>query len=335
MSKVTVIGGGSWGTALACLLTGKWESVVVWAREEEVIKGINEKHRNPMFLADVDLPTNLRAVSDLGEALAKSDLVLLVVPSQYMRGVVRRIRDDIPLNAPVVICSKGIENGTLMTMEQVLLDELPGKYHASVCVLSGPSFALELARGMPTNVTVAARDLGLATRVQGMMAARHFRIYTVEDVTGVELGAALKNVIAVAAGGAEGLGLGSNGLAGLVTRGLAEVTRLAVHMGGDPLTLSGLAGMGDLVLTCYGRLSRNRTVGYRLGKGETLKEILDSMMMVAEGITTARSVHDLMVREDVDMPISREVYEVLHENKSVSDAVDTLLSRPLKKEISY
>lgn len=330
--RVTVLGGGHWGMALAHLAARSGHRVTVWAREEEVVEGINARHRNPLFLSEIELPENLSASGELGRAVRDADMVLVVIPSQFVREHMVAVRDDMPPRIPIVICSKGIEQKTLCTMHQVLKEELPGKHHEGVSVLSGPSFAIEVARCQPTNVTVAADSQDMAERVQRALATRDFRIYSSTDVLGVELGGALKNVIAIAAGAADGMGFGYNSKVGLITRGLAEITRLAVSMGGRPETMAGLAGMGDLILTCTGDLSRNRQVGEQLARGKTMEQLREEMRQVAEGVATSLSVHSLSSREGVDMPIAEQVYRVVHEGVSVPDAMEALLARELKPE---
>jgi glycerol-3-phosphate dehydrogenase (NAD(P)+) len=330
--KVTVLGAGSWGTALTHLMARQGHSVTLWAREPEVVEGINALRRNPLFLGEAELPASVTATGDLGAAVRDAEMVLVVIPSQFVRSHMVAVRDDLPARIPVVICSKGIEQDSLCTMHQVLEEELPGKHHEGIAVLSGPSFALEVVRQYPTNVTAAAKSQAMAERVQQAVATRDFRVYTSTDVLGVELGGALKNVIAIAAGAADGLGFGHNSKAGLMTRGLAEITRLAVAMGGRPETMAGLAGMGDLILTCTGDLSRNRQVGQLLAEGKTLAQIRAEMRQVAEGVATSVSVHALAAREGVDMPIAEQVYRALHEDKPVPDAMESLLARSLKPE---
>ncbi|MCD6500047.1 MAG: NAD(P)-dependent glycerol-3-phosphate dehydrogenase [Deltaproteobacteria bacterium] len=333
--RTAVLGAGSWGTALATLLARNGHQVTMWAMEEDVVQGINQEHRNPLFLNEVELPDRIRATSSMAEAAATAELVLVVVPAQFVRGRMIEVRDVLPRDVPIVICSKGIEQQSLCTMHQVLTEELPGKHHRGICVLSGPSFALEVARNRPTNVTVAGVDDDVVGRVQTAMSAKHFRVYTSQDMIGVELGGSLKNVVAIAAGAADGLELGSNTKAGLITRGLAEIARLAVAMGGQPQTMMGLSGVGDLILTCTGGLSRNRMVGEKLARGLTWPEIKAEMRMVAEGAATSVSVVELAQRHHVDMPIAREVYEVLHQGKSIGAAMETLLARPLKPEWTF
>ncbi len=333
--RAAVIGGGSWGTALAQLMARQGSKVLLWAREEEVRKSINSKHENSLFLPGIELSSNIQATADVNEAVDSAQIVIFAIPTPYLREFLIGHRDIFPKGIPLVSCAKGIENDSLMTPLEIMLDELPGKYHASLAVLSGPSFAKEVARGMPTNVTVASSNADMARTVQEFLSETYFRVYTSDDVIGVEIGGATKNVLAIAAGGSDGFGFGHNARAGLITRGLAEITRLAVKKGGNPLTLAGLAGMGDLVLTCTGDLSRNRQVGFRLAKGETIDEILDSMRMVAEGVRTAYSIHQLSSKIGVDMPISEQVYQVLYEQKPISEAIRTLLERPLGPEIRH
>ncbi|MCA9540029.1 MAG: NAD(P)-dependent glycerol-3-phosphate dehydrogenase [Myxococcales bacterium] len=329
--RSAVIGGGSWGTALASVLCQKGP-VCQWARSPEVVAGINETHRNPRYQADIALPENLTATGVLAEALEDVELVCVVVPSHAMRAVMSEARPSLRPGVPIVSASKGIENESLATMEEVLTDVLPRAFWSDLAFLSGPSFARETLLRMATAVTIAARFHPVASVVQKAFSTPYFRCYTTEDVTGVELGGALKNVVAIAAGVADGLGLGHNSRAGLLTRGLAEISRLAVHRGANPLTLSGLAGMGDLVLTCTGDLSRNRTVGVQLGKGRKLAEILGGMNQVAEGVRTAKSAYNLGRREGIEMPITGEVYRVLYEDKPPAQALVDLMGRDLKRE---
>lgn len=329
--KVSVLGAGNWGSALAILAARCGHRVSLWAREREVCDSINESHSNPLYLTDAEFPDTIEATGSMSDSVAGASLVVLVIPSQFLRTNIRTLRDDLPVDAPIVICSKGIEKDTLMLMHDVLRDELPGKYHPLLSVLSGPSFAAEVARGMPTNVTVAAADPDVARTVQGMLGHRTFRIYTTTDVTGVEVGGALKNVIAIAAGACDGFQFGYNTKAGLITRGLAEMTRMAAALGSDPLTLSGLSGVGDLVLTCTGHLSRNRSVGEAVARGKKPRDVLANM--VAEGVETSRSAYQLASKLQVDMPICQEVHATLHEDKPAREALQSLLSRELKDEI--
>jgi len=331
--KVGVIGAGAWGTALAHLMTDKSDDISIWAYEPEVTEEINERHENLTYFPGIELPPSLRATSNLAECLEGRELVLSVVPSHVVRDVLSQALEHLPSGVPIVSASKGIENDSLMTMSEVFEDVLPIVYHPMLAFLSGPSFAREVGQRFPTAVSVAARFEKVATAVQEMVSGPAFRVYTTTDVTGVELGGALKNVIAIASGAADGLGFGTNTIAALITRGLAEITRLAVKMGANPLTMSGLSGMGDLVLTCWGGLSRNRQVGQKLGQGMKMKEILKDMRQVAEGVKTARSVHDLAKREEIEMPIVAMVYRMIYEDMPAQEAVVGLMSRSLKKEI--
>lgn len=329
--RSAVIGGGSWGTALATVLANKGETVI-WAREPDVVESINTNHRNNRYQGEFELPAEVRATLSLEEALDGAELVTLVVPSHVMRDMCKRVGPLLRPGIPIVSASKGIENDSLCTMEEVLNDALPRALRSDVAFLSGPSFAAETIARMVTAVTIAARYHDVATAVQKAFSTGYFRCYTTEDVTGVELGGALKNVIAIAAGAADGIGLGHNTRAALLTRGVAEITRLAVKLGANPLTLSGLAGMGDLVLTCTGNLSRNRHVGYEIGKGRKASDVIGEMSQIAEGVRTARSAYDLSLRESVDMPITAEVFRMVHEDKPAKQAIRDLMSRDLKRE---
>lgn len=333
--KTAVIGAGSWGTAIAKLLVDCGHTVRLWAYEEEVADQINDERRNDIYLPGFALPKAITATNDLPEALAESEMVFSVSPSHVVRQVMSEAGDHIPHNVPIVSATKGIENETLMTVSEILEDVLPMRCQPFLSYLSGPSFGKEVAECMPTAVVVGAYSEKLAKLVQKALSVPYFRVYTSTDVIGVEMGGALKNVIAIAVGTAVGMDLGDNTRAGMVTRGLNEITRLAMRRGANPLTLMGLAGMGDLVLTCHGPLSRNRTVGERLGRGETLAEILADMKMVAEGVKTARSVYNLSRRYGAEMPISEQVYYVLYEDKPVAQAMHDLMARAQKREFEF
>ena len=332
MMNVAVLGAGAWGTALAKVLADKQNPTIIWSHRREVADTINEEHVNARYLPSALLPPTIRATHDLEEALRKSDLVLVVIPSHGLRAVMRDARRFVPDSAFICSASKGIENETLMLMSDVLLEELGHAVQPRLTYLSGPSFAKEVAARMPTTVVIAGTSERETEAVQRAFATDMFRTYTSHDVTGVELGGALKNVIAIAAGVGDGLGFGHNTRAGLITRGLAEIGRLATHRGANPLTLAGLAGMGDLVLTCTGELSRNRTVGLELGKGRKLPEILATLGHVAEGVKTTKSVFDISNKYGVDMPITAEVYRILYEGKPPQQAVIDLMTRALPKE---
>ncbi|MBN1947762.1 MAG: NAD(P)-dependent glycerol-3-phosphate dehydrogenase [Bradymonadales bacterium] len=330
--RAAVLGGGAWGTALARLMADNGFDTTIWAREPEVVRSINERHVNEVFLPECPLEPGVSASGSVPETVQDAQCVLVVVPTQFLRAFISLHRDELPTRVPIVTCSKGIENETLQTPYEILRDELPGKYHNFLACLSGPSFAKEVALGLPTNVVVAAPRMDLAESVQKLVYGKTFRAYVSTDVLGVEVGGAVKNVIAISCGASDGYGFGHNARAGMMTRGLAEMTRLAVAKGANPLTLAGLSGMGDLVLTCTSDLSRNRMVGFRLGKGEPLDQILGSMKQVAEGVATSRSVFRLSEQLQVEMPITRAVYQVLHEGKELAQAVGELMGRPARTE---
>ncbi len=330
--RVAVVGAGSWGTALANLLAKKGVDTILWSYEAEVAQAIRAGHRNPNYLSEVVLDTSLEVTESLPEAVQGADVVVSVSPSHVVRQVMGQAAPHLRDDALVVSASKGIEEGSLQMMDGVLAEVLGPEHARRMAFLSGPSFALEVALEHPTAVTMASRDDAAAERSQELFQTDYFRVYTSPDVVGVEIGGSLKNVIAIAAGVVDGLGLGHNTRAALITRGLAEITRLGVAQGADPLTLAGLAGMGDLILTCTGALSRNYTVGVELGRGRSLEDILGGMMMVAEGVRTTRAARELARREDIEMPIVDEVYGVLYEGVSPREAVDNLMLREPKPE---
>jgi glycerol-3-phosphate dehydrogenase (NAD(P)+) len=325
--RIAVLGGGAWGTALASHCARAGLPVRLWIREPEIARAVNQKHVNPVYLPEVALPEALRAFDRLDEALVEAEAVLVVVPSEFCRAIYRQLRALAPPGAALVSATKGIETDTLQRMTEVAAEEAPGHPRA---VLSGPSFALEVARALPTAVVVASTDRAVAEAVQRRLATRTFRVYSSDDVVGVELAGALKNIIAIAAGIIDGLGYGHNTTAALITRGLAEITRLAVALGARPDTLAGLAGLGDLVLTCTGSLSRNRRVGQGLGRGLSLAEA--SAGMHPEGVRTTLAACDLAARHGIDMPIARQMRAVLHEGKPPGEALDELMLRSLKRE---
>jgi glycerol-3-phosphate dehydrogenase (NAD(P)+) len=327
--RTTVLGGGAWGTALASHAARAGLPVRMWIREPEVVAAVNETRGNPAYLPGVELPEGIRATSRLDEALADAEAVLVVVPSEFCRAVYRQAHGLAPEGAVFVSATKGLEIDTLQRMSEVAAAEAPSR---PLAVLSGPSFALEVAKGLPTAVVVAAADHAVAEKVQRPLATRAFRVYSSQDVVGVELAGALKNVIAIAAGIIDGLGYGHNTEAALITRGLAEIARLAVALGARPDTLAGLAGLGDLVLTCTGNLSRNYSVGFKIGQGAALKDVLAEMKMVAEGVKNAESVYRLSQRENVEMPITEQVYLLVHAGKSPKLVIQGLMGRKLKNE---
>jgi glycerol-3-phosphate dehydrogenase (NAD(P)+) len=326
--KAAVLGGGAWGTALAAHLVRAGHQVTIWALEPEVVDDINGARRNSLFLPGVDLPAGLAATGALEEAAQSAALALVAVPSEFCRPVYRRLKDALPAEAVLISATKGLEIDTLHRMTEIATEEVPGH---KVAVLSGPTFAAEVAREQPTALVVACRKQEIADDLQQALSTRRFRVYSSQDVIGVELGGALKNVIAIAAGIVDGLGYGHNTVAALITRGLAEITRLAVAEGGRADTLAGLAGLGDLVLTATGDLSRNRRVGQALGAGHSVAEAL-SARSVAEGVRTTVAACALAERAGVDMPIARQMKAVLHEGKAPRDAVDELMIRTLKRE---
>jgi glycerol-3-phosphate dehydrogenase (NAD(P)+) len=332
MKKVCVVGSGAFGTALAKQLADKGMATTMWSRRAELADAINEAHENARYLAGTKLPENLQASSDLGASLAEAELAVFVVPSHATRAVAEQARDHLPASALVCCATKGIENGSLMLMSEVLEEALGEDLRPRLTYLSGPSFAKEMVAHQPTAVTVAGHDSESCHAVQHAFAADYMRVYSTDDVVGVEVGGALKNVIAIAAGAIDGLGFGLNARAALITRGLAEISRVGAAMGAQPITFAGLAGMGDLVLTCTGSLSRNRTVGVELGKGRKLDDILESLGHVAEGVKTTQSAHDLGQKLGVELPITNEVYRVLYEDKPAKQAVIDLMTRPLKQE---
>lgn len=332
MTTVGVIGAGSWGTALAKLLGEAGHAVTLWAHNPDVSSAIQHTRENSVYLPGFELPASVRATSDLEEAVARKDVLLSVSPSHVTREIMGEALGHVDGDPLIVTASKGVEEGSLLTMSGVL-EQVAGPRHTSrICVLSGPSFAREVAARIPTAVTVAARERAVSETAQRVFSAPYFRVYTSDDVVGAEIGGAVKNIIAVAAGVSDGLGFGANTRAALITRGLAETGRLALKMGAQPLTLSGLAGLGDLILTCTGDLSRNRSVGLRLGRGETLAEILRDMKMVAEGVKNARSVRALAAKLETEMPITEQMYRMLYEGKPPRQVVAELMARELKPE---
>ncbi len=326
-ARVGVIGGGAWGTALAQVCARAGLAVTLWAREAEVVAAINGEHRNPLFLPDVDLAETIEASADMAP-IARADVILAVAPAQHLRATLAGLATHAP-TAPVVLCAKGIEAGSLKLMTEVAAEALPG---ATAAVLSGPSFASEVVRGLPTAVTLASRDLALAERIAAALATPSFRPYVSDDPVGAEAGGAVKNVLAIAAGIVEGRGLGRSAHAALVTRGFAELTRLAVALGGEAETVAGLCGLGDLILTCSSATSRNFSLGRALASGQTAAEALAGRLTVAEGAASAPAVVALAARHGVEMPICEAVRAVLGGQTAVETAIADLLARPLRAE---
>ncbi len=333
MKRIAVIGAGAFGSALSGLLASKGHRVQLWVREAQLVSMVNERHENQLYLPGISLPSQVQATYDLEKALYQAEMVVMAAPSHASRLMAEQMRNYLPSLVPIVTVAKGIENETLLTMTEVLEDVLPVECHPYLAVLSGPSFAQEVAQRLPTAVTVASPWDRLAREVQQIFSTDRFRCYTSTDVVGVQLGGSLKNVVAIAVGCADGLGFGSNARAALITRGLAEITRVAVRRGANPMTLSGLSGLGDLILTCTGELSRNRQLGLALGNGENLSAALEGKLTVTEGVNTTLSACQLSERLHIEMPIAREVSKILFEQKPARQAVHDLMTRELKSEI--
>ena len=329
--KLSIIGAGTFGTAMAIIAARCGHDVLLWAHDPDVAEGIQKTRSNPSYLAGLPLERNIRATHSLAQAAAFSDTIFMIVPSHHYRRVLSDLKSHIQTPVGVLSGTKGIENDTLERMSQITADVLGDRLRA-FAVLSGPTFALETARGDPTAAVVASTDADFSQEMQRALSCATMRLYHANDVVGVELAGSLKNVIAIAAGVVEGLGLGFNTNAALITRGLYEISRLGLALGGRPETFAGLAGMGDLVLTCTGSLSRNRSVGVALGQGKKLNEILDETKFVAEGVKTARAAKQLADRHSIEMPITAEMYRVLYEGESPPKAIQRLMSRSLKAE---
>ena len=333
MSHMAVIGAGAWRTALARILAANAEKVSLWTWQASHAIRMCETRENAEFLPGFALTENIEPTSDLEKALGGASLALIAVPSQVVRHVLTQAVPWLQKTDCLVSATKGIEEDSLKLMSEVASDVLGTEVARRLVVLSGPSFAKEVALGMPTNVVVAGADSEIVSFVQSVFSSERMRAYTSDDVLGVQLGGALKNVIAIAAGACDGIGFGNNTRAALITRGIAEITRLAVRRGANPMTLAGLAGLGDLVLTCTGELSRNRTVGFELGRGKKLADVLSSLGHVAEGVHTAKSAYNMSTILDVELPITTQVYRVLFENKDPLQAVRDLVGRPLRREL--
>lgn len=329
---IAVVGAGAWGTALAIMLADKGYDVSLWMFETDLAEEASRTRENRVYLPGFRLPDSITVTPVIEAAVTGKRYVLSVTPSHTVRSVAGQYAAHLSDDAVVISASKGIENETLMLLSDVLRDTLSKRFHNRLCFLSGPSFAKEVAQKMPTAVSLAYYDPDIGRKAQEVLSTSYFRVYTNPDVIGVELGGALKNVIAIAAGVLEGLGFGHNTMAALITRGLAEMARLGSAMGANPLTFSGLAGMGDLVLTCTGGLSRNRMLGIRIGKGERLEDILNSSKTVAEGVKTTKAARELARKYGVEMPVTEEVYNILYEKKSPGQALADLMNRGLKAE---
>jgi glycerol-3-phosphate dehydrogenase (NAD(P)+) len=330
--NASIIGAGSWGTALALVLAPRCERIRLWAHERDLVDRMSSTRVNDVFLPGFSLPLNVEPTADLGHALADAGIVVGVMPSRFARSLYREMLPHLAPEMRFVSATKGLEQGTLLRMSEVAHQAIAEKFEPRVAVLSGPTFAREVARGEPTAVVISSGDRELAASIQREFSGPTFRLYANDDPVGVELGAALKNIIAIGAGICDGLGLGNNSIAALITRGLAEITRLAVALGGRPRTLSGLAGLGDLVLTCNGDLSRNRTVGIELAKGRKLDDIVSSMTMIAEGVETTAAACDLARKCHVEMPITFQMDAILRGRTLPLDAIRELMERELKAE---
>lgn len=332
MKRIAIIGAGSWGTALALVAARAGNEVRLWAHSTEVAEMLQRERENKIYLPGFALPDSICVTNALAEALAEAEITLTVVPSHVTREVYGRMLPYLRPQMIFVNATKGIENDSLMRMEEVVRDVLKDKFEPRYAILSGPSFAQEVAKDEPCAIVAASHSLGWAAEIQQALSSGRFRVYTNNDVVGVEIAGAIKNVLAIATGAVNGLGLGYNSQAALVTRGLAEMTRLAVRLGGRADTLAGLAGLGDLVLTCFGALSRNRRVGLELGRGRQLADIISEMREIAEGIKTAKAAHALATNLGVEMPITAGVYQMLYEGKPPRQLAEELMERPLKSE---
>lgn len=331
--RIGVLGAGSWGTTLAVLLLGNGHRVSLWTYREDQAQAIRETHQNTPFLPGIIVPEELEILTDLERAISSKDLIVAAVPSQFLRSVTRRVEDCDLRNTIVVNVAKGIENESLMTMSEVLLDVLKRVKSENICTLSGPSYAVEVSRQIPTAVVAASTAVQTAKAVQAAFSTPYFRIYVNEDLRGVELGGSLKNVIAIGAGISDGAGFGDNTKAAIMTRGIVEITRLGVAMGAEPRTFAGLSGVGDLIVTCMSRHSRNRYVGEQVGKGRKLSDVLEEMVMVAEGVQTTKSTRDLARKYGIELPIANEVHSALFEGKDPHKATQDLMTRDAKGEI--
>ncbi len=332
MARISVIGGGSYGTSLAILLAHSGHELTLWCYEPELVEAIGRTRENHLYLPGYPVPDSVHVTGDIAEAARGQDIVIGVTPSRVIRAVLGQVVAHLADDTLVVNASKGLEDGSLARVDEMYADLLPERVSARSAYLSGPTFAKELAQGLPAALVVASRDAAVASHLQQTLSTERFRLYTSDDVVGVLIGGALKNVVAIAAGTSDGLGYGLNTRAALITRGLAEITRIGVHLGAKPLTFAGLSGMGDLVLTCSGDLSRNRQVGLALGQGRTLAEITADMRMVAEGVGTTKVAHALTSKLGVRAPIIEFMYEVLYRQRPARDAISQLMARSLKPE---
>ncbi|WP_173916290.1 NAD(P)H-dependent glycerol-3-phosphate dehydrogenase [Halobacillus sp. Marseille-Q1614] len=333
MSKVAVLGAGSWGTALAIVLADNGHDVHLWSHRKEHAEKINETHQNEKYLKDITIPSNVTASSDMKEVVSDTEHIVLVVPTKAIREVCKELVRYLDQKVVLTHASKGIEPETYKRVSEVIAEEISRDKYKDIVVLSGPSHAEEVSLRHPTTVTVSAEDLSVAKSVQDLFINEQFRVYTSPDLVGVELGGSLKNIIALGAGISDGLGFGDNAKAALITRGLAEIARLGTSMGANPLTFSGLTGVGDLIVTCTSSHSRNWRAGYKLGKGAKLDEVLEDMGMVVEGVRTTKAAYQLSKKQEVDMPITAGIYEVLFNDADPHDVVTQLMTRIRRHEM--
>lgn len=332
--KISVIGAGNWGTALASLLAGKGLDVTLWAYEPIVAEGINKKHQNPLYLAGIALPANLVSTSDIASAVRGKDMVVFVVPSHVTRQTAQKIAPHLKKGVIFVSCTKGIETESGKLISDILTESMPDFPKKNFCFLSGPSFASEVAKKLPTTVVVAGKNPSFANQVQETFHTDYFMPFTSDDIVGVQVGGAVKNVVAIACGISDGLGFGSNTRAATITRGLYEMIKIGKALGADPLTFAGLAGIGDLVLTCTSELSRNRQIGFQIGQGIPLTSIQKGRNEVAEGVVTSKAIFQLSKKLNIFTPICTEVYEMLYNSKPPKEAVRDLTRMEIHKEIS-
>lgn len=330
--KISILGAGSFGTALAIAMSPNAKEIALWSHSSDVAQDIADKRENPVYLPGIQLPDNIHASHEMQGVLKDSEIVVSVIPTQATRGVWEKAREFLPASAKIVVASKGIECESHLLLSDVLLSLLEPSFKNSLYFLSGPSFAKEIALKRPTAITLAGTDSEGISQLQSLLGTDFLRIYGTTDIIGVQLGGALKNVIALAVGISDGLEMGNNSRAALITRGLAEIARLGKVMGADPMTLMGLAGLGDLVLTCTGDLSRNRSVGIKIGQGMNLDDIQSNTRMIAEGVTTTRSVYEISNIKNVQMPITQGVFEILYNKKQPLDVISMLMSRQVKFE---
>jgi len=332
MRKVAVLGAGSWGTALAIVLADNGHEVRLWAHRKEHVDEINQTHRNNKYL-DVDIPDAITAFHDMREAVKDADAVVIVVPTKAIREVCQQLKDDITSSTQIIHATKGIEPGSLKRVSEMISEEIPDFSYENIVVLSGPSHAEEVALRHPTTVSVSAVNLDRARQAQDLFNSENLRVYTSDDILGIEVGGALKNIIALGAGISDGLGYGDNAKAALITRGLAEIARLGTSLGANPLSFLGLSGVGDLIVTCTSVHSRNWRAGNLLGKGMNLDQVLEEMGMVVEGVRTVQAAHQFAKEQGVEMPITQGIYQVLFEDKKPKDVVDELMSRNKRQEM--